>query len=107
MTHTSDTYFSNKLAPVIVTRCRVSDVVVHWLQEEEEGIGDVDLFTLVDGGARLAVNAKWLGHLADRQLGEDGHPRKVRPPCLCCCTLVILLWTQPQHELQAIEWNER
>ena len=48
-----------------------------WLQEEEEGIGDVDLFTLVDDGMRLAVNAKWLGHLAERQLGEDGHPRKV------------------------------
>ena len=47
----------------------------------------MDLFTLVDGGARLAVNAKWLGHLADRQLGEDGHPRKVRLVCLCCFAL--------------------
>lgn len=79
---------------------------MHWLQEEEEGIGDVDLFTLVDGGARLAVNAKWLGHLADRQLGEDGHPRKVRPPCLCCHIHTNLLVTQLQHEQQAIEsWN--
>lgn len=37
----------------------------------------MDLFTLVGEGSRLAVNAKWLGHLAERQLGEDGHPRKV------------------------------
>jgi len=52
---------------------------LHLTQEkEEEGIGDVDLFTLVDSGERLAVNAKWLGHLAERQLGEDGHPRKVQ-----------------------------
>lgn len=73
-------------APRNVTGCHVPGLVVPWLQEEEEGIGDVDLFTLVDDGKRLAVNAKWLGHLADRQLGEDGHPRKVRLPCLWCLT---------------------
>jgi hypothetical protein len=59
------------------------------LQEEEEGIGDVDLFTLVDDSSRLAVNAKWLGHLAERQLGEDGHPRKVC--CLATACLSMLL----------------
>lgn len=47
-------------------------------QEEEEGIGDVDLFQLDKGTPqRLAVHSKWLGHLAERQLGDDGHPRKV------------------------------
>ena len=33
------------------------------LQEEEEGIGDVDLFTLNEDGDRLQVNPKWLQHL--------------------------------------------
>ena len=32
-------------------------------EEEEEGIGDVDLFTLTEGGSALTVNAKWLQHL--------------------------------------------
>ena len=32
-------------------------------EEEEEGIGDVDLFTLTEGGTALTVNAKWLQHL--------------------------------------------
>ena len=53
-----------------------------WVQEEEEnGIGDVDLFTLVEGAEALEVNAKWLQHLQERLLGEDGHPRKARFPC--------------------------
>ena len=49
-------------------------------EEEENGIGDVDLFTLVDEGGGLEVNAKWLQHLQERLLGEDGHPRKVCLP---------------------------
>ena len=32
-------------------------------EEEEEGIGDVDLFTLSDDHQTLTVNAKWLQHL--------------------------------------------
>lgn len=40
-------------------------------------MGDVDLFTLTAGGGALTVNAKWLQHLQERLLGEDGHPRKV------------------------------
>lgn len=44
--------------------------------QEEEAIGDVDLFTLTDSGDALTVNAKWLQHLEERLLGEDGHPRK-------------------------------
>lgn len=39
-------------------------------------MGDVDLFALAPGGG-LTVNAKWLQHLQERLLGEDGHPRKV------------------------------
>lgn len=35
-------------------------------EEEEEGIGDVDLFTLTEGGTALTVNAKWLQHLQAR-----------------------------------------
>jgi hypothetical protein len=40
-------------------------------------MGDVDLWELADGGNSLTVNKKWLQHLQDRLLGEDGHPRKV------------------------------
>ena len=41
-------------------------------------MGDVDLFALAREGEALTVNAKWLQHLEDRLLGEDGHPRKAR-----------------------------
>ncbi|KAL0025091.1 hypothetical protein WJX79_008079 [Trebouxia sp. C0005] len=46
-------------------------------EEEEEGIGDVDLFTLTEDRNKLVVNVKWLQHLQERLLGDDGHPRKV------------------------------
>ena len=48
------------------------------LDEEEENMGDIDLFTLAEGGQRVVVNPKWLQHLQERLLGEDGHPRKVK-----------------------------
>jgi hypothetical protein len=48
-------------------------------EEEEETMGDVDLFTLSPDGEALTVNAKWLQHLQERLLGEDGHPVKVKP----------------------------
>lgn len=36
---------------------------LYCLQELEEGIGDVDLFTLQEDRETLMVNAKWLQHL--------------------------------------------
>ena len=33
------------------------------IQEEEEGIADVDLFTLTVDKDKLSVNSKWLQHL--------------------------------------------
>lgn len=46
-------------------------------------MGDVDLWALTPDGPGLTVNSKWLQHLQDRLLGEDGHPRKVGiTPCL-------------------------
>ena len=45
-------------------------------EQEEEAIGDVDLFTVSEDGKELTVNAKWLQHLQERLLGDDGHPRK-------------------------------
>lgn len=50
-----------------------------YLQEEDDGepMGDVDLFALTQIDA-LTVNSKWLQHLEERLLGEDGHPRKSR-----------------------------
>eukprot|EP01025_Chloroclados_australasicus_P029637 TRINITY_DN2962_c0_g1_i2.p1 TRINITY_DN2962_c0_g1~~TRINITY_DN2962_c0_g1_i2.p1 ORF type:complete len:1581 (-),score=229.11 TRINITY_DN2962_c0_g1_i2:2728-7470(-) len=56
-------------------------------EEEEEGeegqgsMGDVDLFMLKtqeDGSEMLCVNPKWLKHLQERTLGEDGQPRKLQ-----------------------------
>lgn len=45
---------------------------------EEEPIGDVDLFTLVEDGNAMRVNEKWLTHLQSRVLGEDGQPRRAK-----------------------------
>ena len=36
------------------------------VQEEEEGIGDVDLFTLTSDKDKLTVNSKWFQHLQVR-----------------------------------------
>eukprot|EP00775_Hariotina_reticulata_P013475 gene13475-13601_t len=47
-------------------------------EDDGEAMGDVDLFALTADGAALTVNAKWLQHLEERLLGEDGHPRKAR-----------------------------
>ncbi|BDA41097.1 probable inactive ubiquitin carboxyl-terminal hydrolase 54 at C-terminar half [Coccomyxa sp. Obi] len=47
-------------------------------EEEEEGIGDVDLFSLINEHTKLTINAKWLQHLQERLLGEDGNPRKTK-----------------------------
>lgn len=64
-------------SPGLIT---ASPDLLHGAQEEEEnGIGDVDLFTLMNHEGGLEVNAKWLQHLQERLLGEDGHPRKVLP----------------------------
>lgn len=46
--------------------------------EDEENMGDVDLWALSEEGSALTVNSKWLQHLQERLLGEDGHPRKVK-----------------------------
>ena len=64
--------------------------------QEEEAIGDVDLFTVSEDGKELTVNAKWLQHLQERLLGEDGHPRKVRLAVASIATLTRLalrIWT--------------
>jgi hypothetical protein len=46
--------------------------------DDAEAMGDVDLCALADEGKALTVNSKWLQHLEERLLGEDGHPRKAR-----------------------------
>lgn len=58
------------------------------VQEEEENMGDVDLWSLTPDGQSLTVNAKWLQHLQDRLLGEDSHPRKV---CTPTCSMPHLI----------------
>jgi hypothetical protein len=49
------------------------------LDEDEENMGDVDLWCLVDDGKALMVNEKWLQHLQERLLGEESQPRKAKP----------------------------
>lgn len=62
-------------------------------EEEEENMGDVDLWALASSGNALTVNSRWLGHLQDRLLGEDGHPRKVCCVCgVCVCVWLTCLW---------------
>ncbi len=58
---------SVRLLPVSLQYCcshgRSSEEVNVLIQEEEEGIGDVDLFTLTVDKDKLTVNSKWLQHL--------------------------------------------
>ncbi|KAL6765006.1 hypothetical protein V8C86DRAFT_2467238 [Haematococcus lacustris] len=48
--------------------------------EDEENMGDTDLWQLTADGSALTVNSRWLQHLQERLLGEDGQPRKVKAP---------------------------
>lgn len=52
--------------------------VVGYQVEEEETVGDIDLFSLTPDGESLTVNPKWLHHLQERRLSEEGQPRKVK-----------------------------
>ena len=49
---------------IYVCLCILTNVVYCDVQEdEEESMGDVDLWSLVDEGKALTVNEKWLQHL--------------------------------------------
>lgn len=48
------------------------------VEEEEEAMGDVDLLSVSEDGKDIIVNEKWLHHLNERILGDDGHPRKAK-----------------------------
>ncbi len=57
----------------------------------------MDLFCLLPDKAALTVHPKWLTHLQERQLGEDGQVRRRQGPCL-------LAWqasgsTRPGHRI--------
>ena len=43
--------------------CHRPSALKECVQEEEEGIGDVDLFTLTSDKDKLTVNCKWFQHL--------------------------------------------
>lgn len=45
---------------------------------DEDPIGDVDLFALINNGTAIRVNDKWLEHLQSRVIGEDAQPRRVK-----------------------------
>lgn len=46
--------------------------------DEEESVGDIDLFSVTGDGTLMAVNPKWLQHLQERRLSDEGQPRKVK-----------------------------
>ena len=81
---------SSRLSP-----CHVTDTEHMPEQEDEEnGIGDVDLFTLSEDKTELTVNAKWLQHLQVRacpallfgfNVGLDHKPYR-RCSFLGCCS---------------------
>ncbi|KAK9824008.1 hypothetical protein WJX72_006929 [[Myrmecia] bisecta] len=48
------------------------------VQEQKQGIGDIDLFTLSEDGSKLVINKSWLHHLQERRVGDDGVTRVVR-----------------------------
>ena len=50
-------------------------------EDEESGIGDVDLFTLSEDKSQVTVNAKWLQHL---QVSARA--------CTCACALILYLF---------------
>ena len=61
----------------LTTKLKIEASELETLDEEEDDpIGDVDLFSLIDDGKALEVNRKWLEHLQSRILGEDGQPRR-------------------------------
>eukprot|EP00210_Caulerpa_lentillifera_P004712 g4496.t1 len=45
---------------------------------DEEAVGDIDLFSLTEDKSSFTVNPKWMEHLQDRKLSEEGQPRKVQ-----------------------------
>jgi len=46
-------------------------------EEEEKEMGDIDLFAVSEDGKGLRVHPKWLQHLEERKLGEDGQPQRM------------------------------
>ena len=55
-------------------------------EEEEEGIGDVDLFALNPDRQQLTVNAKWLQHLQAGSPARSAEPAFPRLWCLAPCS---------------------
>ena len=47
-------------------------------EEDQEDMGDIDLWTVSPGSGNLQVNGRWLKHLQQRLLGDDGHPRRTK-----------------------------
>lgn len=46
-------------------------------EEEEKEMGDIDLFAVSEDGKGLRVHPKWLQHLEERKLGDDGQPQRM------------------------------
>lgn len=46
-------------------------------EEEEKEMGDIDLFAVSEDGRGLRVHPKWLQHLEERKLGDDGQPQRM------------------------------
>jgi hypothetical protein len=66
------------------------------VMQEDELMGDMDLFVLSPNASALTVNGKWLQHLQERTLGEDSYPHKARgeeDPHRCMCEVLQVVWT--------------
>eukprot|EP00210_Caulerpa_lentillifera_P002504 g2401.t1 len=48
------------------------------IDEDEEAVGDIDLFSLTPDKSSFTVNPKWMEHLQERKLSDEGQPRKVK-----------------------------
>ena len=68
-------------------------------EEEEEGIGDVDLFAVSPQAGQLSVNAKWLQHL------QVGVPAPLLGPLEAC--FVLLLRRLGPSRLRSLAFPER
>jgi Ubiquitin carboxyl-terminal hydrolase len=70
--------FLTEKLDTLSTRLKSDAAELELEDQDEEPIGDVDLFSLTPDGTALCVNDKWMSHLRSRVLGEDSQPRQAK-----------------------------
>ena len=61
-----------------VSRAKFSMLQLAEDKDAQEDMGDIDLWSLSPDGNSLVVNGRWLNHLQQRMLGQDGQPKKTK-----------------------------